>query len=386
MMEKSSAFPPTNPRLAQVQACFANFFSIANLGDTNSAYRGKPIWTNYQTDDICQPVMKLLIEVPASRDAVLYFISNLIHENVHLHLSEQERKDASKSVDYSSLQRAVLRLLTNLNTFRVEYSDKKMSFSISLLKMLFELFSELFRKNCQRPFFTHQPPPPALFLSEFQQIQCVSELFALLDSTFASLMQIRPESAVFAFVSAHKSFFANFDWVAIHIAETFPTIVVHLVRVGAEEFCAHCNEMLNPAIRLNAAHVVQLQDEYNTRLRLFTEVFLYMERKRKLELRACFTSIIEKFLRTGDNWRELLFLIKLSLFSPTVTLPFMDELLPHIIQHPFLADRLHELAANPALSIAVSPTNFLQNFLRKMVENASTEHVFDLGKIVSTFL
>ncbi|KAL3090056.1 hypothetical protein niasHS_006508 [Heterodera schachtii] len=382
-MTEKSLLTPTNPRLAQVQTSFANFFAIANLGDTNSAYRGKPIWTNYPTDEICQCVIQLLNEVPAARDAVFYFISNLIHENVHLYLSEKERKDATKCVDYSNLQRAVLRLLTNLNTFRTEYSDKNLSFSVSLLKALFELCSELFRKNCQRPFFAPQQPSPAMFLTNFQQIPCVSELFALLDSTFASLLHIRPDSAVLAFVSAHKNFYANFDWIAIHIAETFPKIAVHLVKVGAEEFCAHCNDMLNPANRSNVARVVQLQDEYSARLRLFKEMFLYMENKQTLELRSVFTSIVEKFLLSGENWRELLFLLKLSLFSPAVTLPFVNELLPHIIQHPFLVDRLQELAANPALSIAISPTNFLQNFFEKVVENASTEYVFKLAKIVS---
>jgi hypothetical protein len=86
----------------------------------------------------------------------------------------------------NNLEEAIKILVEKLDNLRVGCHPKS-SFSIILLNWLFELFSDLWRQNHNRPYFNHQRPLPITLLRAFQKIPSISNLLTLLQTTFTSL-------------------------------------------------------------------------------------------------------------------------------------------------------------------------------------------------------
>lgn len=257
------------------------------------------------------------------------------------------------------------------------------TFSLNLLTWLFELFSDLCRQNNNRPFFNHQRPSPQVILRIFQQNPCIADLLILLEATFTFLLNSSPDKAIHSFITAHKMFLNNFDWITIYIMDSFPPDTVnHLIRTGASEFQTFCKELLLPT---NAQRISQLQEDYAAKLRLFGDIFQYMGRSNRIELRNCFFSIIRKFARTGENFTELVFLLKLIFFAPEIVLPFTDELIQLVI-NPHFIDQLYVFNQNTSLRIAVSHPAQMQNFFAKILEKASTNSILALLEFISPLI
>ena len=318
------------------------------------------------------------------RNAVLNYTSNLVHENVHHYFWERERKEGlgKGAVDYSKLEAAIRTLVSRLEQMRVDFGQKSAAFSLLLLNWLFELFSDLCRQNHNRPYFNHQRPTPITLLKAFQQISSVADLLKLLERTFTSTLKVAPEKAIHAFVTAHKTFFNNFDWITMYITDSFPNdLAKQLLTSGAHDFQAFCSDLNKTDIK----RIPQMQEEYAGRLRLISDIFLYMERNRKAELRYCFLQVLMGFMEKGDNLLETIFLVKLSITFPEIILFFADDIIQMVID-PRIADKIGLLSRNPSFQIAISYPVQLHNFTAKLLERASTNTIFRLVNFIGPLI
>jgi len=78
-----------------------SFFKLASTGDASLVYRsmGKNgIWSGKSPSEIVSAVENLLVEVPAARECIIYFLGGLIHESTHFHLSRRENPTIGRQI------------------------------------------------------------------------------------------------------------------------------------------------------------------------------------------------------------------------------------------------------------------------------------------------
>uniref|UniRef100_A0A1I8BTG3 INTS5_N domain-containing protein n=1 Tax=Meloidogyne hapla TaxID=6305 RepID=A0A1I8BTG3_MELHA len=334
------------------QEHFECFFDVATCGDIISIYRGRPIWAGYHPDKLVLPAEILFNNVPSARGAVLHYIAKLVHEMVHLHFSEKERKEGTgKGIDYTNLEASVKQLISTLSSFKGEIKSNTSSFPLLLLQWLFELCADLSHQNHNRPYFNLQRPLPSVLLKAFQQIACIEDLLLLLESTFTEI----------------ESFPPNF--------------AKNLLKIGADEFHAFCGELS----RSNVQRAAQVHEEYSGRLRIYSDIFRCLERSRKLEFRLFILDVLNEFLLTNENLREFVFLVKLALVSPEVFTPYADEMIQIVLDRQ-LSPILTLLSQTPSFGLAMSNNLQLQNMITRILERASTNSLFKIIEFIGSFL
>ncbi|KAL7074321.1 hypothetical protein ACQ4LE_006219 [Meloidogyne hapla] len=365
------------------QEHFECFFDVATCGDIISIYRGRPIWAGYHPDKLVLPAEILFNNVPSARGAVLHYIAKLVHEMVHLHFSEKERKEGTgKGIDYTNLEASVKQLISTLSSFKGEIKSNTSSFPLLLLQWLFELCADLSHQNHNRPYFNLQRPLPSVLLKAFQQIACIEDLLLLLESTFTEMLNSIPEKTIQTFISAQKAFMNNFDWITLFISESFPpNFAKNLLKIGADEFHAFCGELS----RSNVQRAAQVHEEYSGRLRIYSDIFRCLERSRKLEFRLFILDVLNEFLLTNENLREFVFLVKLALVSPEVFTPYADEMIQIVLDRQ-LSPILTLLSQTPSFGLAMSNNLQLQNMITRILERASTNSLFKIIEFIGSFL
>ncbi|KAI1705359.1 hypothetical protein DdX_13674 [Ditylenchus destructor] len=374
-MGTSSVAAGVIERVGQLQLKIETFFKLANMGDVSTVYKGRAVWALEKPSELYSAVKSLMIEGPATRSAVLHFVSNLIHENTHLYFLTVE-KVAKSSHRFDNLDRANRQILEHIEAIMVEFN--KESFALEILVWLFSLLSELGVQNGKRPAMGGKNMP-GILLDIFHKCPCVYRVIQLLNKCFAFLLEKAPHDAIGILVESAKSGDKS-DWIWLHMANTFPSEVVGpLIDIGIAEFKAHCRELL-VGHNLNKARVVQLQDEINLKLRSFSEFFTYLSDKKKNAMfKMRIRKIVEDFFESesGDS-ASMFFLLKIFTISPTVFLFVANELKEFLSVRSLL--RLFSLAGEPTMQITIPAKQLLQNFLVQIVNNLDIRVLLTLAE------
>lgn len=383
-------------RITNMQNITETFFKLANQSDLNVVYRNRQNRAKINSEEVVDCANNMLLEIPSSRQALLYFVGNLIHEHVHTYFLEQEgtlKKTPIKSTDSENRPETINLILKRLSE-QVRELQFKETFPLEILNWAFEMFSELAKRNIGRPIFRASVVSASVFLSKLSDILCIVQAIGLMKQCFDILAKFDQEKAFSLLAESSKQNAPNLNWIFLTIIDSFPSITIRpLFEQGVTEFRDLCASMMGPDVKDNSlidirgltpTKALQLNEEFEKKLMFFGDVFFYLAQKQNIEFKLFTAAIINKFHDGEENTDEMLFLIKLIINFPEIILPFVEEFLQPI--DTILIQKFIRLASTPACIFALLPHNKFQEFIQKFTSRVGIDTLLDIIQHFPTFV
>ncbi|TKR87418.1 hypothetical protein L596_011818 [Steinernema carpocapsae] len=339
--QKNEAVTPVRKTLEErkeaVGGIQEQFVLLATMGDATMNYRenARPIWSAVPKAKIADVCLKVISEIPSAWQAVLGFISNLVHESTHFHFVNHESRSAKHNV--SNLDDALMTITAELRKIVKNQENVTKNQLIQFFKLLCTFFADLRRLNAGRPYFSKKPSEFALHA--FKNTPAVKEMLNLWDLLLERLIEIDPEECTKILIDTSKHGF-HFEWIWYHLVNSFAPsqIVENLVRCGTQDFAkyldlAHHTE----SIQQNTPLAMKQHDEYRVKFTAIKDVFVFLARKNNAELKFSCLQVINNVLSAPviENHCEdksLLFLLRLLAHS-TELLRFLATDLVKLIDY-----------------------------------------------------